>query len=114
MSAMMVRGIDLVEQFRDMSLVCKVTPSSVRLGMLKLTSGFLYNIKEGLKLYMNLVDRLSFVGQNGDEDFTVDENGVLKFQNKVCILDMSDFKRMILEESHISSLSIHPGATKMY
>lgn len=67
MLAMMVRGLDLVEQFRDMSLVCKVTSSSVRIGMLKLTSGFLEDIREGKKLYMSLVDRLSSVGQNGDE-----------------------------------------------
>ncbi|XP_050915978.1 uncharacterized protein LOC127131083 [Lathyrus oleraceus] len=82
MSAMMVRGIDLVEQFRDMSLVCKVTPSSVRMGMLKLSSGFLDGIREGQKLYMILVDRLSFIRHNGDEDFRVNKNGVLKFWNR--------------------------------
>ena len=36
MSAMMVKELELIEQFRDMSLVCEVTPQSVRLGMLKI------------------------------------------------------------------------------
>lgn len=114
MSAMMVRELDLIKQFRDMSLICEVTPSSVRLGMLKRTGGFLDNIRKGHKLNINLVDRLSFVGQDGDEDFSIDENGVLKFRNRVCVPDVSDLKRMLLEEIHRSSLSIHPGATKMY
>lgn len=111
---MMVRQLDLIEKFRNMSLVCKVTHSSVRLGMLKLTSGFLDDVREGQKLDINLVDRLSFVGHDGYEDFRVDKNGVLKFHNRVCVSNVSDLKGMILEESHISSLSIHLGDTKMY
>lgn len=41
MATLMVRELDLIEQFRDLSLVCEVTADSVKLGMLKLTSGFL-------------------------------------------------------------------------
>lgn len=107
MSTMMVRELDLIEQFRDMILVCKVTSSNVRLGMLKLTSGFLDDIREGQKLDINLVDRLSFIGQDGDEDFRVDEYVVLKFQNRVCVSDVPDLKLMILKDSHRSSLIIH-------
>ena len=47
-------------------------------------------------------------------DFRVDENGILKFRDRDCMFDMPEFKKMILEESHKSSLSIHPEATKMY
>lgn len=45
MSMLMVRELELIDQFRDMSLVCEVTPGCVRLGMLKVTSGFLYDIR---------------------------------------------------------------------
>ena len=38
MSALMVREMDLLEQFRDLSLACEVTPYSVRLGTLRITS----------------------------------------------------------------------------
>jgi hypothetical protein len=34
-STLMVKELELFEQFRDLSLVCELTPSSVRLGMLK-------------------------------------------------------------------------------
>jgi len=39
---------------------------------------------------------------------------VLPFQNRICISDDAEMKKMFLEESHRSNLSIHPGSTKMY
>lgn len=56
MSTLMVREMDLIEQFEDLSLMCKMTPRSVKLGMLKLTSSILEDIKEGQKLDFGLVD----------------------------------------------------------
>ena len=38
MSALMVREMDLLEQFRDLSLACEFTPNSVRLGTLRIIS----------------------------------------------------------------------------
>ena len=37
-STLMIREMDLLEQFRDLSLACEVTPNSVRLGVLRITS----------------------------------------------------------------------------
>ena len=48
-SSLMVRELDLLEQFRKLSLVCEVTPNSVRLGVLRITSELLGDIKEGQK-----------------------------------------------------------------
>lgn len=47
-------------------------------------------------------------------NFKVDEQGVLSFHDRICIPDNEELKRVILEEGHRSSLSIHPGATNMY
>ena len=54
MSMLMVHELDLVEQFRDLSLVCESTPKCVRLGMLRLTSGILEEIRIGQKSDVNL------------------------------------------------------------
>ena len=114
MSMLMVKELDLIEQFRDLSLVCESTHNSVKLGMLKLTSGILDEIREGQKSDVLLVDKLTLVNQGQGGEFRVDENGVLKFGNRVCIPDVTELKKSILEEGHRSGLSIHPGATKMY
>jgi len=47
-------------------------------------------------------------------NFRLDENGVLMFRDRICVPDVLELKKQILEEGHRSSLSIHPGATKMY
>ena len=49
-SAMMVKELELIEQFRDLSLVCEVTPHTVMLGMLKINNEFLDSIKEAQSL----------------------------------------------------------------
>ncbi|XP_050876922.1 uncharacterized protein LOC127080655 [Lathyrus oleraceus] len=112
MVTLMVIELDLIEQFRGLSLVCEVIADSVKLGMLKLTSGLLDEIRESQKSYVALVDYFS--SANEDKDFRVNKNGILKVRGRVCVPGVSKLKKTILEESHWSCLSIHPGATKMY
>ena len=114
MSAMMVKEFELLEQFRDLSLVCELSPQSVQLGMLKINSDFLNSIREAQQVDVKFVDLMVTSNQAEDSDFKVDEQGVLRFRGRICIPDNDELKRLILEESHRSSLSIHPGATKMY
>ena len=71
-------------------------------------------IKNGQKEDLELVDRVVLVNQGKGGDFRLDENGVLMFCDRVCVPDVLELKRLILDEGHRSSLSIHPGATKMY
>jgi hypothetical protein len=54
------------------------------------------------------------INQGKGGDFRLDENGVLMFRDRVYVPDVLELKRRILDEGHRSSLSIHPGATKMY
>jgi len=114
MSALMVKELELIKQFRDLSLVCELSPGSVKLGMLKLTSNILEEIKSGQKEDLELVDRVVLVNQGKGADFRLDQNGVLMFRDRVCVPEVPELKKRILDEGHRSSLSIHPGATKMY
>ena len=38
----------------------------------------------------------------------------MRFKDRVCVPDVPELKKSILEEGHISGLSIHPRAIKMY
>ena len=97
-----------------MSLVCEETSYGVNLGILKLTSGILDEIREGQKSYLSLMERMMLINQGQGGDFRIYENGILRCRDRVYVLDIADLKKMILEEGHRSGLSIHPGATKMY
>ncbi|KAK1613818.1 hypothetical protein QYE76_019335, partial [Lolium multiflorum] len=46
--------------------------------------------------------------------FTVDEEGVLWSNGRLCVPSDSELKQVILKEAHDTLYSIHPGGTKMY
>lgn len=46
MSTFMIRELDIIEQFRYLSMVCEFTPGSVMLGMLKVNNEYLNEIRE--------------------------------------------------------------------
>ena len=53
--------------------------------------------------------------ENGKEtEFTVNENGVLYYKDRVCVPDYNELRKSILEEAHSGSFAIHPDSTKMY
>src|ERR1044072_5576643 len=110
MSMLMVKEWELLEQFRDLSLVCEETYFGVKLGMMKLTSGVLEEIRDGQKSDLVLVDKLTLVNQGQAGEVRIDENGVLICRDRVCVPDVRDVQKRILEEGHRSGLSIHPGA----
>ncbi|RZB69283.1 Transposon Tf2-11 polyprotein [Glycine soja] len=112
--ALMIREMDLLEQFRDLSLACEVTPNSVRLGTLRITSELLGDIREGHKTDPFLRTKLEAIESERDSSFKVGLDGVLRLQDKICVPNVPELRKMILEEGHRSNLSIHPGATKMY
>ena len=48
----------------------------------------------------------------GYPEFSMASDGAMLFEGSVCIPNDPELKRLILEEAHKSSFSIHPGATK--
>lgn len=95
-------------------MVCELTPTSVKLGMLKLTSIVLGEIKEGQTLDFHLLVKLVLIKWEKEIDFRVCDNGIIKFRERVCVSDILELKKRILEEGQRSGLNIHPRATKMY
>ena len=41
-------------------------------------------------------------------------DGVLRYQGRLCVPDVGEFRQHILAKAHNSRYSIHPGASKMY
>ena len=57
---------------------------------------------------------VSQIGNDKETEFTVKENGVLYYKDRVCVPDDNDLRKAILEKAHNGSFSIHPSSTKMY
>ncbi|MCI72107.1 hypothetical protein A2U01_0093370, partial [Trifolium medium] len=80
------------------------TPKSVRLGILKLTNPFLEEVKEYQKRDQKLMEKLMSINEGNEVDFGVDDNRVVRYRGGVCIPDVPELKKMILEEGHRSGL----------
>jgi hypothetical protein len=46
--------------------------------------------------------------------FSTDQQGVLCYNGRLCVLSIEELKQLILKEAHDTPYSIHPGGTKMY
>ncbi|MCI71072.1 hypothetical protein A2U01_0092335, partial [Trifolium medium] len=55
------------------------------------------------------MEKLVLINEGKGIDFGVDENGIIWYRGRVCVPDVPELKKMILEEGHRSGLSIHPG-----
>ena len=56
---------------------------------------------------------VSQIGNGKEIEFTVNEDGVLYYKDRVCVPNDNDLRKAILEEAHCGSFAIHPGSTKM-
>ncbi|MCI94799.1 hypothetical protein A2U01_0116097, partial [Trifolium medium] len=53
------------------------------------------------------MEKLVLIRERKEIDFGVDENGVVRYRGRVCVPEVPELKKMILEEGHRSGLSIH-------
>ena len=57
---------------------------------------------------------VSHIGEGKETEFSMKEDGSLYYKDLVCVTNDSELKKVILEEAHSGSFSMHPGSTKMY
>jgi len=57
---------------------------------------------------------MGLIGTNQVKDFMLRIDGVLRFKGRECISNDMELKRLVMDEGHKSTLSMHPGMTKMY
>ncbi|XP_020207867.1 uncharacterized protein LOC109792831 [Cajanus cajan] len=96
-----------------MSLGCTLTSKSIKLGALRVTNSLIDEIREGQKIDPFLLSQVEKLNQGVESEFRFGVDGMLRFKDRLCIPSVPELKRAILEEGHRSSLSIHPGATKI-
>ena len=48
------------------------------------------------------------------ENFNITQDGVLTMKDRVCVPDVEDLRKLIIEKTHCSAYIMHPGSTKVY
>ncbi|MCI52622.1 hypothetical protein A2U01_0073868, partial [Trifolium medium] len=74
----MAKELELIEEFRDLSLVYERTTRSVKVGMLRLTNNFLEEVVEKQKTDARLLKLKILIEQGKKLDIEIDGNGVMR------------------------------------
>ena len=52
--------------------------------------------------------------QGQSQDFMIDSESTLRLGTRLCVPNVDELKKEIMEEAHFYAYSIHLGSTKMY
>ncbi|MCI41067.1 hypothetical protein A2U01_0062300, partial [Trifolium medium] len=90
----MAKELEMIEEFRDLSLVCERMTRSVKMGMLRLTNHFLEEVVEKQRTDVRLLKYKALIKKGKELDIKIDENGVMRCRGRVCVPDVPELKRM--------------------
>ena len=48
------------------------------------------------------------------ENFMITRDGVMVMKGRMCVPNVDDLRKNIMEETHCSAYAMHPGSTKIY
>ncbi|MCI35269.1 hypothetical protein A2U01_0056490, partial [Trifolium medium] len=95
MSSLMAKELELIQEFRDLSLACERVTRSVKVGMLRLTNHFLEEVVEKLRTDARLMKYKALIEKGKELDIKIDGNRVMRCRGRVCVPDVPELKRMI-------------------
>ena len=71
-------------------------------------------IKEGQKQVSEMIKLRAEIEGGRKPKFQIRDDGVIVSGSRMCVPEIGELKREIMEEAHSSAYAMHPGSTKMY
>jgi hypothetical protein len=71
-------------------------------------------IRKAQKLDKGIAEIKERMSKGEVEGFREDEHGTIWFEQRICVPNDPEIRKLNLQEAHDSPYSIHPGNTKMY
>ena len=103
----------LLKELEKLRIKVLLSGDSTSLATLQITSSIVDKIKEGQQEDPELLKLSKKVEEGSIQDFTLKE-GLLRYRGRLCAPRNAQLKKELLKESHDSTLSTHPGSTKIY
>jgi hypothetical protein len=104
----MMHVCKMYEKVRDLNLEATEDDDGIRLHQMEVSCDLRSRIAKTQGVDLELQKR------SGYPEFSRASDGAILFEGRVCVPNDQELRRLILEEAHKSSFSIHHGATKMY
>ena len=71
-------------------------------------------IKEGQRQVSEMIKLRAEIEGGRKPEFQIRDDGVIFKGSRMCVPEIGELKREIIEEAHSSAYAMHPGSTKMY
>jgi hypothetical protein len=104
----MIHTCRLYEKVRDLNLEATEVDDGIWLHKLEVSCDLRSSIVQAQDANDELHKRIGY------PEFSISSDGAILFEGRLCVPNHPELRKLILEEDHKSSFSIHPGATKMY
>jgi hypothetical protein len=104
----MMHTCKLYEKIQDLNLEATEVDNGLWLHKLEVSCDLQSRIVQAQNADVELQKRIGY------PEFSVASDGAILFEGRICVPSDPELRRLILEEAHKSSFSIHPGDTKMY
>jgi hypothetical protein len=109
-----VTRLPLLLELRHMRSDLNVDEHGALIANMKIRPMLYDKIKEAQHKDEKLQQVKDGIPQGKQPGFHVKEDGMIMYNQRMCVPNEADLKKEILEEAHCSSYAMHPGTTKMY
>ena len=99
---------------RALGVILEVEDSKALLATFHVRPLLVDQIKEGQKRVPKMIKLRAEIEGGRKPEFHIRDDGVIVRGSRMCVPEIGELKREIMEEAHSSAYAMHPGSTKMY
>lgn len=114
LSSIAMKGLELLEKFRDLDLNLNFSTNKVHCGMITIENELMNEIVALQGADEEIQEKRKLIEIGKAPEFKVGSDNFLRCNMSVCVPNNTELRKTILDEAHKSNLSIHPGMTEMY
>ena len=81
------------------------------LAQFRVRSVYLDKVKAAQRRDPHMQKIMFKVQQGQSRDFVIDSEGILRLGTRLCVSDVDELRKEIMEEAHFCAYSIHSGST---
>ena len=113
-SQLIVEYLPMLIEMRSMGIKLEATDSGALLAAFHVRPVLVDRVRQSQAqdLYLMKIKAKIVAGQQST--FSIKDDGTLILGRRLCVPEVEDLKREIMEEAHSSTYAMHPGSTKMY
>ena len=106
--------LPLLIELRSLGVQLQVADTGTLLASFYVRPLLVDQIKEGQKHVSEMINLRAEIEGGKKPEFQIRDDGVIVRGSRMCVPEIDELKREIMEEAYSSAYSMHPGSTKMY